>query len=175
MSQTWPSKRASVRLALTAVMSALIAVMTMLALPMPPPLSTITVAPIAIFVTSILMGPWIGLIAAAIGSGLGFLAGASVGTINVPGGYLYVFLWGIVVARGPMGCGVGILRKADVVTAMIAGVLIETVIFFVADWYLFGFEVALITLGTLIDLVYVPVSYEVLRGLRKALNVEYLA
>jgi len=174
MSQTWPSKRASVRLALTAVMSALIAVTTMIAIPMPPPLSTITLAPIAIFITGILMGPWVGLAATAIGSGLGFLAGATVGTIAVPAGYLYVFLWGIIVARGPMGFGVGILRKANVLIAMITGVLIETVIFFVADWYLFGFGWALITLGTLVDLAYVPVSYVVLRGLRKALNIEYL-
>jgi len=175
MSQTWPSTRASVRLALTAVMSALIAVTTMIAIPVPPPLSTITLAPVVIFVTAVLMGPWIGLVATAIGSGLGFLAGASVGTIAVPAGYLYVFLWGIVVARAPMGLGVGLLRKVNELAAMIAGVLIETVIFFVADWYLFSFGVALITLGTLVDLVYVPITYGVLRGLRKALNIKHLA
>lgn len=174
MSHTWPSTRASVKLALTAVMSALISVTTVIAIPMPPPLSTITLAPIAIFITSILMGPWIGLVAATIGSGLGFIGGASLGTIALPPGFFYVFLWGIIIARGPMGLGVGALRKTNELAAMIAGVLIETIIFFVADWYLFGFEVSLVTLGTLIDLIYVPVTYGVLGGLRKALNIKHL-
>ena len=174
MSQAWPSTRASVKLAFTAVMSALIAVTTMMAIPMPPPLSTITLAPIAIFTTAILMGPWIGLVATAIGSGLGFLAGVSIGTVVVLPAFLYVFFWGIIIARAPMGLGVGLLRKTSELAAMIAGVLIETVIFFVADWYLFGFAGALITLGTLVDLVYVPITYGILEGLRRALNIKHL-
>jgi len=174
MSERAVFQRATPKLALMGVMSALIAVTTMIAIPMPPPLSTITLAPIAIFVTGILMGPWIGLVSSAIGSGIGFLAGASVGTILVPSGYLYVFLWGIIIARAPMGFGVGLLRKTDEVIAMTTGVVTETLIFFIADWYLFGFSGALITLGTLIDLVYVPISYSVLKGLRKALNTTYV-
>ena len=174
MSQAWPSTRASLKLAFTAVMSALIAVTTMIAIPMPPPLSTITLAPIAIFITAILMGPWIGLVATAIGSGLGFLAGASIGTIAVLPAFFYVFLGGIIIARSPMGFGVGLLRKTNELAAMTVGVLIETVIFFVADWYLFGFAIALITLGTLVDLVYVPITYGILQGLRKALNIKHL-
>jgi len=175
MSKASLFQRTTVKLALTAVMSALIATTTMIALPMPPPLSTITLAPIAIFATGILMGPWIALVSSTIGSGIGFLAGANIGTIWVPTGYLYVFLWGIIIARAPMGFIVGLLRKTDEIVAMTVGVLVETVIFFVADWYLFGFSVALITLGTLIDLVYVPISYSVIKGLRKALNTTYLA
>lgn len=92
----------------------------------------------------------------------------------VPPGYLYVFLGGIIIARAPMGFSVGFLRKINEIIAMIAGVLVETVIFFVADWYLFGFSVALITLGTLVDLIYVPISYVVLVGIRKALKITYL-
>ena len=38
----------------------------------------------------------------------------------------------------------------------------------------FGFAIALITLGTLVDLVYVPITYGILKGLRKALNIKYL-
>lgn len=175
MSKTVLFQRTTVKLALMSVMSALTAVLTMTAIPMPPPLSTITLAPIAIFVTGILMGPWIALVSSAIGSGIGFLGGASVGTIAVPSGYLYIFLWGIVIARAPMGFSVGLLRKADETVAMTVSVLVETVIFFVADWYLFGFSIALVTLGTLIDLAYVPISYSVIKGLRKALNTTYLA
>ena len=157
------------------IMSALIAVTTMIAVPMPPPLSTITLAPIAIFVASILMGPWIGLVSTAIGSGIGFLAGANIGTIAVPPAFLYIFLIGIIIARAPMGFTVGILRKINEVVAMALGVFTETLIFFVSDWYLFSFEVAVtITLLTLIDLIYVPITYGVLKGLRKALNTTYL-
>ena len=168
-------QRATVRLAATAVMAALIAVTTVLAIPMPPPLSTITLAPIAIFVVGILMGPLSALVSSAIGSGLGFLAGASIGTISVPPGFFSIFLLGIILARGPMGFTVGQLRKVDEVAAMAMGVLVETAIFFIMDWYLFGFSVSLITLGTLIDLVFVSVGYLSLKGIRKMLNITYLA
>lgn len=166
--------RATVKLAMTAVMSALIAVTTVTAIPMPPPLSTITLAPIVIFVAGILMGPIPALISSVIGSGLGFLGGATVGSIMVPQGFMGVFLLGIVVARGPMGFTVGLLRKTDEVAAMTAGVLVETAIFFFMDWYLFGFEVALIVLGTLIDLVFVPFGYLVLKGVKKMWDVTTL-
>jgi len=174
MSDTTVFQRATVRTALMATMSALVAVTTMIAIPMPPPLSTITLAPIVILVTGIFMGPWLGFASSAIGSGIGFFAGASVGTIMVPPGFLYTFLWGIIIARAPMGFTIGLLRKTNEVIAMIAGVLMETLIFFVADWYLFGFGVALITLGTLVDLIYVPISFGILKGLRKTLKINYL-
>lgn len=166
--------RATVKLAMTAVMSALIAVTTVTAIPMPPPLSTITLAPITIFVVGILMGPIPALISSAIGSGIGFLGGATIGSIVVPSGFMGIFLVGIVVARGPMGFTVGLLRKIDEVAAMTIGVLVETAIFFFMDWPLFGFEVALITLGTLIDLVFVPVGYLVLRVVKKMWDVTKL-
>ncbi len=168
-------QRASTKLALMGLMSALIAVTTTLAIPMPPPLSTITLAPIAIFVTGILMGPWIGLVSSAIGSGIGFMAGVSIGTIAVLPGYTYVFLVGIIIARAPMGFMVGFLRKVNEVVAMAGAVVTETLIFFISDWYLFSFSVAVaFTLWTLVDLVYAPITYVVLKGLRKALNTTFL-
>jgi uncharacterized membrane protein len=166
--------RATVKLAMTAVMSALIAVTTVTAIPMPPPLSTITLAPIAIFVVGILMGPVPALISSAIGSGLGFLGGATIGSIVVPPGLMGVFLVGIVVARGPMGFTVGLFGKIDEVAAMTMGVLVETAIFFLMDWPLFGFGVALITLGTLVDLVFVPIGYIVLKVVKKMWDVSKL-
>ena len=166
--------RATVKLAMTAVMSALIAVTTMTAIPMPPPLSTLTFAPIIIFVVGILMGPVPALVSSAIGSGLGFLAGASIGSIMVPPGFMGVFLLGIVVSRGPMGATVGLLRKINEAAAMTIAVLVETAIFFFLDWGLFGFGVALITLGTLIDLVFVPIGYIVLKVVKKMWDVTIL-
>ena len=162
-------------MALTSIMAALIAVTTMIAIPLPPPLSTLTLAPIAIFITSILLGPSVGLVSSAIGSAIGFIAGANIGTIMVPPAYLYVFLFGIVIARAPMGLIVGLLRKKNEIVAMVVGVLTETVIFFVADAFLFGIAFALITLGTLADLIYVPISYGILKAVRNILKITYLA
>ena len=162
-------------IALTSIMASLIAVTTMIAIPMPPPLSTITLAPIAIFITSILLGPSVGLISAAIGSAIGFLAGASMGTIMAPPAYLYLFLFGIVIARAPMGLLVGLLRKKNEIAAMVVGVLTETIIFFVVDAFVFGVAFALITLGTLADLIFVPVGYGILKAVRKILKITYLA
>ena len=162
-------------IALTSIMAALIAVTTIIAIPLPPPLSTITLAPIAIFITSILLGSSAGLISSAIGSAIGFIAGASIGTIMVPPGYLYVFLFGIVIARAPMGLIVGLIRKKNEIIAMVAGVLTETIIFFVADTFLFGIAFALITLGTLADLIFVPISYGILKAVRNILKIKYLA
>jgi hypothetical protein len=53
-------------------------------------------------------------------------------------------------------------------------VLVETAIFFFLDWGLFGFGVALITLGTLIDLVFVPIGYIVLRVIKRMGDVSLL-
>jgi len=163
------------RVALTSVMSALIAVLTATAIPVPPPISTITLAPIIIFVTSILLGPSAGLASAAIGSGIGYMAGTTIGTIVVLPGYLYVYLVGIVVARGPMGFAVGLLRKQNEIVAMVVGVVVETLIFFTIDLYLLGIAVAVFDFGTFVDLVYVPVTFAVLVAVRRILETKYLA
>jgi uncharacterized membrane protein len=161
--------------ALTSVFAALIAVTTMIAIPMPPPLSTITLAPIIIFVTGILLGPSAGLISSAIGSAVGYLAGTSIGTIMVFPGYLYWYLFGIVIARGPMGLGVGLLRKKNEIIAMTVGVIVETLIFFTIDVYLFGVILALADFGTLVDLIFVPIAYTILMAVRRILDITYLA
>jgi uncharacterized membrane protein len=163
------------RVALTSVMSALIAVLTATAIPVPPPISTITLAPIIIFVTSILLGPSVGLASAAIGSGIGYMAGTTIGTIVVLPGYLYVYLVGIVVARGPMGFAVGLLRKQNEIVAMVVGVVVETLIFFTIDLYLLGIAVAVFDFGTFVDLVHVPVTFAVLVAVRRILETKYLA
>jgi uncharacterized membrane protein len=77
----------SIKVALTGVMAALIAVTTIIAIPLPPPLSTVNLAPIVIFVVSILLGPIAGISATAIGCGIGYLAGTSLGTIAIPPGF----------------------------------------------------------------------------------------
>jgi uncharacterized membrane protein len=163
------------KVALTSILAALIAVTTMIAIPMPPPLSTITMAPVIIFVTAILLGPSAGLISSIIGSAIGYLGGTTIGTISGVGGLYYWYLFGIAFARGPMGFSVGLLRKKNEIVAMITGVVIETLLFFALDIYLIGFWVALADFGTLIDLIFVPIALMVLVAVRRILDVTYLA
>ena len=162
------------RVALTGVMSALIAVTTIVAIPLPPPLSTINLAPVIIFAVCILLGPRVGLTCTVIGCGIGYLAGTSLGTIIVPPGFLYIYLVGLVAARGPMALAVGGLRKKSEVAGMVLGVVIETAVFFSIDFFLFGIGFAVFDLGTFVDLVFVPITVAVLIAVRRILDTKYL-
>jgi len=73
-----------------------------------------------------------------------------------------------------MGATVGLMRKINEVAAMTIAVLVETAIFFFMDWGLFGLGMALITLGTLIDLVFVPIGYIVVKVVKKMWDVTLL-
>jgi uncharacterized membrane protein len=165
----------SKKLALTAVMSALIAVTTIIAIPLPPPLSTVNLAPVIIFAASILLGSKVGATVTAIGCAIGYLAGTSMGTILIPPGFLYIYLVGLVVARTPMALVVGALRKKSETAGMVLGVAVETFIFFAIDFFLFGIAVAIFDLGVFIDIVSVPIAFAVLLAVRRMLNVKYLA
>jgi len=156
-------------------MSALIAVTTIIAIPLPPPLSTVNLAPVIIFAVSILLGSKIGATATAIGCAIGYLAGTSMGTILIPPGFLYIYLVGLVVARTPMALVVGSLRKKSETAGMVLGVAVETFIFFAIDLFLFGIAVAILDLGVFIDIVSVPIAFAVLLAVRRMLNVKYLA
>ena len=163
------------KVALTGVMAALIAVTTIIAIPLPPPLSTINLAPVIIFAVCILLGPAVGLTSTMIGCGIGYLAGTSLGTIIVPPGFLYIYLAGLIAARGPMALAVGALRKKSEIAGMVVGVIIETLIFFSIDFLLFGIGFALFDLGTFIDLVFVPIAVAVLIAVRRILDTKYLS
>jgi uncharacterized membrane protein len=156
-------------------MAALIAVTTIIAIPLPPPLSTINLAPIIIFTVAILLGPAVGVTATVIGCGVGYLAGTSLGTIMVPPGLLYLYLFGLIVARGPMALVVGALRKQSEVVGMVLGVFTETLIFFAIDFALFGLGYALFDFGTLVDLIFVPITVAILIAVRKILDVKYIS
>ena len=156
-------------------MAALIAVTTIIAIPLPPPLSTVNLAPVIIFAICILLGPSVGATATVIGCGIGYLAGTSLGTILVPPGFLYIYLVGLVVARGPMALVVGVLRKKTEVAGMVLGVTIETFVFFSIDFVLFGLGFALFDLGTFVDLIFVPITVGVLIAVRRILGTKYLS
>jgi uncharacterized membrane protein len=167
--------RSSTKVALSAVMAALIAVTTIIAIPLPPPLSTINLAPIVIFVASILLGPIAGVSATAIGCGIGYLAGTSLGTIAIPPGFLFIYLVGLIAARVPMAAFAGSFRKRSEIAGMTVGVVIETSVFFAIDLFLFGIAFAIFDLAVLVDLVFVPVTLMVLLGVRRMLSTKYLA
>ena len=176
-------KRRVTTIAQSAVMSALIAVLTVISFPMPPPLSTITLAPVAIFVGSIFLGPRVGFVSALLGSAIGFTIAATVGIAAgaAPGSVLFpIFLLGIMVARGPEGYMIGVLRKKNEIVAMILGTVYETLAFFVIDFFytypvLLGMSnsFAFLDFGTLIDLVFIVPAIPVLRYLRSQLGVRY--
>jgi uncharacterized membrane protein len=163
------------KVSLTAVMAALIAVTTIIAIPLPPPLSTINLAPVIIFTVAILLGPTVGGAATAIGCAIGYLAGISVGTIVVPPGFQYIYLFGLIAARTPMAIAVGLLRKKSEIAGMVLGVVVETMVFFTIDLFLFGIAFAVFDLGVFVDLVFVPITFVVLIAVRRMLNSKYLA
>jgi uncharacterized membrane protein len=164
-------------------MSALIAVLTVIAFPLPPPLSTITLAPVVIFVGSIFLGPRVGFVSALMGSAIGFSIAATVGTAAgvAPGSALFpIFLLGIMVARGPEGYIIGFLRRRGEVLAMALGTLFETLVFFLIDFFytypiLLGMEssFAFLDFGTLLDLIFIIPAVPALRYLRAQLGVRY--
>ena len=164
------------------VMSALVAVLTVTAFPLPPPLSTITLAPFAMFVTGVYFGPWVGLIASAVGSGVGFVVAVNLGSINLGGlSVLFpIFLLGIIVARGPEGLIIGLLRRSSEIGAMVVGTIYETLAFFTIDFFytypillVLPRDLAFLDFGTVVDLVYIIPAVIALRYLRKNLGRRY--
>ncbi len=171
-------------IAQSALWSAVVGLLTLIGSPFPPPLSTINLAPIAIFVAGVYFGPRIGLITATIGSAVGFVLGISVGTISAGGFFFPVFWIGIILARGPEGLLIGWLRRFDESLAMMVGTVYETLVFFVID-YFYTYPVLLGTTGaatflaaspdfiTLVDLVYVGPAIVVLRAIRRSQKRRY--
>lgn len=165
-------------IAQSAVMSAVIAVLTLIAFPLPPPLTAVTLAPVAIFVTSTFLAPRVGFVSALIGSELGFTVAAASGIMS--GAPLFpVFLLAVILARGPEGYIIGILRKKHEILAMVAGTIFESLVFFAIDYSLtypivlgLSRDLAYLDFGMLIDLVSV-VPVFVLRYLRSQLGVRY--
>ena len=168
--------RASVRIALTAVFSALIAVGTILGIPLPPPLYEITWAPLIYLALGLLADRWTAFSATALGSFLG-----EAYNITSRGGPP-IFIPGIVWARAPEVLIIAWARKRGwkvVAAAMAVATLYETVAFLIPDWLFYtyglfgygspvdvatGFYTALPDVFTLIDLIYVPLALGIVRA-----------
>jgi len=164
------------QLAVISVFAALIAVGNILVIPLPPPLYEITWSPPIYMALSVLAGPWPALVATAIGS----FAGEGY-NIAVRGGPP-IYAVGIVWARAPEALIVGWARRKGwkiLAVSMVLATVFETVAFLIPDWLFYtyglfgygspvdvvtGFYTALPDVFTLVDLLYIPLAFAIIRG-----------
>jgi hypothetical protein len=173
-----PTKSKS--LAVVGIFSALIAVGTIISIPLPYPLYELTWSPAIILALAVLVDSVTAFDATAIGSFVGE-------AINVGfrgGSPIYPF--GIVWARAPEVFIVAWARQKGtraLVVAMVGATVFETLAFFFSDWafYTYGlfqygsptdvataFTFASIDFGTLLDLAFIPVAFVLIRAARPA-------
>jgi uncharacterized membrane protein len=166
------------RLALVAVFSALTAVCTIIAIPLPQPIYEITLAPAVYLSLAVLIDKRDAFAATTMGSFLGELF--NITTRGGPPIYPFGMIW----ARGPevliVAWAAGRGRKA-LAWSMVAATLYETVAFLLPDWlfYSYGlfqytqspmglyagfFSAAVYDLATLADVVFIPVAFAIIAG-----------
>lgn len=173
--------RLNVRLAVVAVFAALIALGTVLSIPLPPPLFEITWSPAVYFALAALTDSGTAFSATAIGS---FLGEAYNVAYKAGGSPIYPF--GMVWARAPEVLIIAwASRKGNKALAisMVIATVYETVAFLVPDWLfytfgLFGYgsPVSLVTgfyaaspdVFTMVDLTFIPVAFALIRAARPA-------
>jgi uncharacterized membrane protein len=173
--------RSSVTLAVTAVFAALIALGTMIIIPLPKPLAELTLAPAIYLALATLSDRWTAVTATAIGS---FIGETLNGTLY---GYPLIYSFGIVWARAPEAIIVSWARNKGIkvlVVAMVGATLFETFAFFLSDWafYYYGlfgyvcnsgtvctnvwdaYALASLDLFTVLDLAFIPVALLIIRA-----------
>jgi hypothetical protein len=167
--KTAPTK--SMRLALVAVFSSVIAVCTIIAVPLPPPLYEITLAPAVYLALAALVDRWDAFSATAIGGFVGELF-----NISTRGGSP-IYPFGMVWARGPEALIVAWAAtrgRRTLAWAMVAATVYETLAFFFSDWLFYAYGLfqygspqgvygalvlASYDFGTLLDLAFIPVAF----------------
>jgi uncharacterized membrane protein len=166
----------SKKLATISVFAALIALMTILVIPMPAPLAEITLAPAIYLALAVLVGPWPAFVATAVGS----FIGETYNTVSF--GYPPIYILGIVWARAPEALIVGWARirgLRSIALMMVVASVYETLAFFFPDWafyayglfgygnqysgFLPGLAAALPDLGTTVDLVFIPIALAIVK------------
>jgi len=170
-SKTTPTK--STRLALVAVFSSVIAVCTIISVPLPPPLYEITLAPAVYLALAALVDKWDAFSATAIGGFVGELF-----NITTRGGSP-IYPFGMIWARGPEALIVAWAAtrgRKTLAWAMVAATVYETFAFFLSDWlfYTYGlFQYAPSTVyaalglasydfATLLDIAFIPVAFGII-------------
>ena len=169
-------KSTSGRLAFIAVMAALTTLSNLIMIPMPKPLAEYDLSPVLTYTIGVLVDPITATVIVALAMMLG--TGYKVMTFGFP----IVFVFGAMLVRGLEAGLISVLvrmRKEEEtstvsmweIAAMVIGVVFETLGFFVLDWYLFGWGVALTVLPTIVDAVFIPVAIGVVVAVRKRLGV----
>ena len=161
--------------AYTAIMTALVYIMTCIAVPMPKPLGVWHLGDVASFVVAIMFGPKVGAFACGVGAMLFDLWNPL---------YQSTFIqWApaTLVIRGAMGYIIGKLRRIipskpriSEVLAMAVSHVWKNFAYFFYDYWLFG-PVAYLDLITFFPLSVVDIvaAFLVLMALRKSLRIEY--
>ncbi len=180
-------QKASVRpapllsLAVIIVFAALIAVATVLSIPLPAPLYEITWAPAVYLALGALADP----VTAFTATGLGSFIGEAY-NISFKGGGSPIYPFGMVWARAPEVLIIAWAKgkgEKTLALAMIGATVFETLAFFFPDWgfYVFGvfgygspsnvsagFYAASTDFFTLVDLAYIPVALALIRAAKPA-------
>jgi len=173
-------------IALAGILSAVVAVLTFIIIPVPPPVGGFDSSSILILSLPILLGPELGTIIVCIGEFVGtvFLVGVGLG-------FVY-YIPGIVAVRGPEAYLVGKIARPRVpgglggkgreLFAATVGPIWETFGFIVANYYLYYLigGPAMIPLYvfplllTLIDLIWVVPAMALIQALRKWVKANYM-
>jgi len=164
------------RIAFITVMAALTTLANLIMIPMPQPLAEYDLSPVLIYTLGVLVNPITAIVIVALAMMLG--TGYKVMTFGFP----IVFVFGAMLVRGLEAGLISVLvrtRKEPENTAvsrweiiaMVVGVIFETLGFFVLDWYLFGWGIALTVLPTIVDVVFIPVAIGVVAATRRRLGV----
>jgi len=167
----------SVLLATIAVFAALIAVGTILSIPLPAPLYKITWAPAIFMALSAMVDVKTSASAIGIGSFLG-----EAFNVTFKGGGSPIYPFGMLWARVPEAAIIGWARNKGqraLILAMVLATAFETLAFFFSDWlfYTYGLfqygapttalnalTLASADFGTLADLVYIPISLVLIKA-----------
>ncbi|MEM3638136.1 MAG: hypothetical protein QXX17_07275 [Conexivisphaerales archaeon] len=167
------------KIAFVSVFAALITLLTIVSIPMPQPLAEITLAPPVYLALGYLVDRKSSFTATAIGSFLG----ETYNLFTRPG-YLPIYPVGMVWARGPEVLIVSLAKGKSLKFAaamMVLATIYETLAFLIPDGLFYsyglfgygspmgltqGFIAAISDLGTLADLLFVPVALGIIKGVQ---------
>jgi ECF-type riboflavin transporter, S component len=189
------SSRPVIELARIGAFSAMVAVGTTLSnglfgVPLPPPLTEITVAPAFYLAIAVLFSRRVSFWSTFIGSAIGE-------TVNVlffggvPAAFLLTYVPGIILARAPEALIIHKFRQSTtriIAVAMVVATVYETIVFFIIDWFVYsfttfyctppcssagltgGFLLASFDFATMVDVFWIPVSLSLVIAARRAYN-----
>jgi hypothetical protein len=175
------SARRSTVLSVIIVFSALIAVGTILSIPLPPPLYELTWAPPIYMALSLMADQWMSATAIGVGSFIG-----EAFNVSFKGGGSPIYPFGMIWARAPEALIIGWARTKSermMVLAMVSATVFETLAFFFPDWLFYNYALfqyqpqggiwpsfwtASVDFGTLADLAYIPVALLLVRAAKPA-------